>query len=80
MPYAILHADGDFKVVNTASGKVHARHTTKEKAEAQVRLLRGVEHGMVPRRKIGTDHMGTTQKPVPADETTPAPIPRRPYA
>ena len=49
MPYAILSAKGGFKVVNTATGKVHAAHTTREKAEAQVRLLRGVEHGMVPR-------------------------------
>ena len=77
MPYGILRANGDFKVVNTATGKVHAAHTTREKAEAQVRLLRGIEHGMVPRRAVSTDHMGTTQRPVAADSITPAPIPRR---
>lgn len=46
MPYAVLPSGKDFRVVNTATGKVHAKHTTLEKAEAQVRLLRGVEHGM----------------------------------
>lgn len=51
MPYAILPADGAFKVVNTATGEVHAKHTSRAKAEAQVRLLRGVEHGMKPRKK-----------------------------
>ena len=51
MPYAILPSDGGFKVVNTSNGAVHAKHTTRAKAEAQVRLLRGVEHGMKPRKK-----------------------------
>lgn len=30
---------------------VHAKHTTKSKAEAQARLLRGIEHGMVPKKR-----------------------------
>ena len=51
MPYAILPVNGAFKVVNTATGQVHAEHTTRPKAEAQVRLLRGIEHGMKPRKK-----------------------------
>ena len=51
MPYAILPANGGFKVVNTQTGQVHAKHTTRDKAEAQVRLLRGVEHGMKVRSK-----------------------------
>ena len=51
MPYAILPADGGFKVVNTASGAVHAKHTSRAKAEAQVRLLRGVEAGTLKPRK-----------------------------
>jgi len=51
MPYAILSdGRGGFRVVNTATGKEHAHHTTLAKAESQVRLLRGVEHGMVPLR------------------------------
>ena len=49
MPYAILKHGNAFKVVNSATGKVHAKHTSLSNAEAQVRLLRGVEHGMQPR-------------------------------
>lgn len=50
MPYAIRSAgEGRYKVVNTETGAVHSKATTKPKAEAQVRLLRGVEHGMRPR-------------------------------
>ena len=33
------------------SGKHHAYRTTKKKAEAQVRLLNGVAHGMRLRKK-----------------------------
>lgn len=51
MPYAIRKRGSSYEVVNTETGRVHAKHTTKKKAEAQVRLLRGVEHGMKPRRK-----------------------------
>jgi len=51
MPYKILrNKDGSYRVVNKDSGRVHAAHATKENAKAQVRLLGGVEHGMVPRR------------------------------
>lgn len=32
-------------------GKIVAKGTTKKKAEAQIRLLRGIEHGLKPRRK-----------------------------
>ena len=46
MPVRIRKVDG-YKV--THGGKVSAKNTTKEKAEGQVRLLRGVEHGMVVR-------------------------------
>ena len=52
MPYAIRPAgDGRFEVVNTATGKVHARHTSRVKAERQVRLLHAVEHGFKPTGK-----------------------------
>lgn len=51
MPYKIRQRGGRYEVVNSATGRVHARHTTKRKAEAQVRLLRGIEHGLVPRRR-----------------------------
>ena len=46
MPYAIKPAaKGLFKVVNTATGKIHAKGTTKAKATRQVRLLMAEEHG-----------------------------------
>ena len=52
MPYIIRkNRDGTFRVVNRASGKVHAQKTSKANAQAQVRLLRGVEHGMAPSPK-----------------------------
>ncbi len=37
--------------VTDNKGKVHAKATTKSKAEAQIRLLNGVSHGMVVRNK-----------------------------
>ena len=39
MPYAIRKVKGGYSVVNTKTGVVHAKHTTKPKAEAQIRLL-----------------------------------------
>mgnify|MGYP001617317569 CR=1 FL=1 len=47
MPVKIRKVDG--YQVRTPGG-VKAKHTTKAKAEAQARLLRGIEHGMVPRK------------------------------
>jgi hypothetical protein len=35
----------EYMVVNTQTGKVHAKHSTKANAEAQVRLLYGLEKG-----------------------------------
>lgn len=48
MPVKIRKVNG-FRV--STPGGVKAKHTTKKKAEAQARLLRGIEHGMVPRKK-----------------------------
>ena len=42
MPVKIKKVDG-YRV--THGGKVSAKKTTKKKAEAQARLLRGIEHG-----------------------------------
>jgi hypothetical protein len=40
MPFALLrNPDGSFKVKNMDSKKLLAKHTTKKKAEAQIRLL-----------------------------------------
>jgi len=47
MPWAVRpNKDGSYKVVNADTGAVHSKRTSKAKAEAQVRLLRGVKHGM----------------------------------
>lgn len=44
MPYAVIrNRDGSYRVVNAATGRVHARRTTKRRAQAQVRLLRTKE-------------------------------------
>jgi hypothetical protein len=52
MPYAIRkNSDGSYRVINTDTGDVKMEHGSKADAEAQLRLLYGVEHGMVPRRK-----------------------------
>lgn len=45
MPYKAKKLNGEYSVVNTETGKVHAKRTTKTKAEKQLRLLRGVEKG-----------------------------------
>lgn len=50
MPYKVNQVMGGFEVVNTQTGKVHAKHTTRVKAERQVRLLNAVKHGLKPRR------------------------------
>jgi hypothetical protein len=50
MPYEkVSVGHGKYNVVNKDTGEVHARGTTSGKADAQMRLLRGVEHGMKPR-------------------------------
>jgi hypothetical protein len=43
MPYSIKKVGSHFQV-HGPSG-VHAKHTTKDKAESQVRLLNAVDHG-----------------------------------
>jgi hypothetical protein len=44
MPYTERKQKGGGYSVSGPSG-VHAKNTTKAKADAQMRLLRGVEHG-----------------------------------
>jgi hypothetical protein len=48
MPWAMRRTKNGFGVQNEESGKWHSRDTTREKAEAQLRLLRGTEHGWRP--------------------------------
>ncbi len=56
MPYRMTKVDG-YKV--TGPSKTHAKNTTKGKAEAQMRLLMGVEHGMVPRKMMNKSTKGS---------------------
>ena len=60
MPETIRKLPGGGYRVSTPGG-VKAKHTTKEHAEAQARLLRGIDHGMVPRgrnRNAFAERMG----------------------
>lgn len=44
MPYAVLKTGkGSYSVINKNTGHIFAKHTTKQKAEAQVRLLHSKE-------------------------------------
>ena len=47
-PYKITKLDGKVRV--TSPRGVKAKKTTPTKAKAQIRLLRGVEHGWRPTR------------------------------
>ncbi|MFH1010599.1 MAG: hypothetical protein V1784_05130 [bacterium] len=49
MPVKIRKTKGGYRV-STPSG-TKAKHTTKAKAMKQARLLRGIEHGMKPRKR-----------------------------
>jgi hypothetical protein len=48
MPYAIEKKGSKFVVRNTDTGDVKGTHDSREKAQRQVNLLRGVEHGWKP--------------------------------
>jgi hypothetical protein len=50
MPVRVSRVKGGRYSVRTPGG-VKSRGTTKRKAESQVRLLRAVDHGFVPRRR-----------------------------
>jgi hypothetical protein len=43
MPFAIYKSPMGYGVKNTETGKVHSSNTTKEKAQAQMRLLYGLK-------------------------------------
>lgn len=51
MPYKVIARGDKFAVVNKDTGHVKGMHDSKEKAMSQMRLLYGIEHGMVPRSK-----------------------------
>ncbi len=50
MPYKILaNEDGSYRV--TGPSGVHAKSTTKEKAEAQIQVMQMREHGIPAKKK-----------------------------
>lgn len=49
MPYTIKKVKGGYQVASPTH--VHSRHTTKEKAMAQLRLLQMIEHGGKSKKK-----------------------------
>ena len=51
MPYEVRQRGDKWLTVNARTGKVYGTHDSKAKAEAQERLLRGVEYGWKPSRK-----------------------------
>jgi hypothetical protein len=54
MPYAIrkVNKQNCYKVYNRKSKKVFAKCATKENAEKQVRLLRGLEYNSTFRKQV----------------------------
>jgi len=48
MPYTIRERKGKYLVVNTETGDIKGTHDSKVKAQLQINLLRGVEHGWKP--------------------------------
>ena len=46
MPYKLLRVGPDsYSVINKKTGRVHSTHSTLENAQAQMRLLYGIEGG-----------------------------------
>jgi hypothetical protein len=43
MPYQVIKSGEGFGVMNTDSKKMHSKHTTREKAMKQIRLLHMVD-------------------------------------
>jgi uncharacterized protein (AIM24 family) len=54
MPYEIkkLPHSNLVKMTNKETGRVTAKHTTMKKAKSQMRLLEGIEHGTLKKRKM----------------------------
>lgn len=50
MPYEMIKHGTGWAVKNKENGKVHSKHTTRQMAMAQIRLLRGVDHGWKPKK------------------------------
>lgn len=66
MPYSIIKTPkGKFSLINTATGEVHSKGTTKKKCMAQQALLEGID----PRKMEGTG-IGASPKIPTVDERT----------
>ena len=56
MPYRVKPVGGGrYRVVNAETGAIKARRTTRARAQRQVNLLRGREHGFVPTGRKARD-------------------------
>ena len=54
MPYELIKKGTGYVVKNKETGKEHSKKPLpKQRAEAQMRLLYGIESGMIPRGKRG---------------------------
>jgi hypothetical protein len=53
MPYSLKKIGKSWQVINTETGEIHSKGTTKAKAEAQIHLLQGVDHGWKPTGRGG---------------------------
>ena len=52
MPYILVKVGTGYKVKNTQTGEYKSKKPIpKARAEAQMRLLQGIEHGFVPGKK-----------------------------
>ncbi len=49
MPAKVRKVSGGYQV--STPNMVHAKHTTKRKAEAQARLLNAIDHGFTPAKR-----------------------------
>jgi hypothetical protein len=56
MPEKVKKVKGGYRV--STPGGVKAKHTTKKKAEAQVRLLRAIEHNPDFKKKVRRNVLG----------------------
>lgn len=66
MPYDIIKTPkGKFSLINTATGEVHSKGTTKKKCKAQQALLEGIDPRKIEGTGIGASHLIPT-----ADERT----------
>jgi hypothetical protein len=54
MPYIVrkIRNKNLYSVKNSETNKIHSYATTKSKAKNQIKLLRAIEHGFIPRQQV----------------------------